>query len=419
MSHWFEDRLRAAARILTPSQAGAMKAAGILPMIDPRFEFDASGSSFLRRPGKARAMFDRAVSLSREERPDPQTIVELVTGCSRLELELRQGGVEEEWDRHLAIATIKTSFSGHFPNSEAQRSLAALAALSSAFGFNCQAPALQLECLADLATIASIDRSFVGEILLPAIQSLVAQLSMLRNGTAGLIEFGGGQADPNLSSRLSAQAHGALNRAGTFGRVDWEALGVACTVWMGPAGQNVPALELWVGSQPLLTTEPGGKFATCRTLEPAIDMQELSLRRRDTEVQYTLEAQCRTTGKKPGTGMQWGRTLKVSLVDCGLHGEDWMLPSRGASTVPLPRSRLTFVTGRGVDIERASGGVWYLCTGSGPRWRLDAPGHKISWTPGEAVGLLLLDAAKPPRVAERLAWSLIPLVDLPTFPTRN
>jgi hypothetical protein len=419
VSHWFEDRLRAAARILTPSQAGAKKAAGIFAMIDPRFEFEAGGSRFLRRPSKAREIFDRAVALSCEGQPDPQTIAGLVTGCSRLELELRHGGVEEEWNRHLAIATIKTSFSSHFPRSEAQRSLTALAALAASFDFNCQAPALQLECLADLATIASIDRPFVGEILLPTIQSLVAQLSLFRHGNAGLIEFGGGQVDPNLASRLSAQAHGALNRAGTFGRVDWEAFGVACTVWMGPAGQKVPALELWVENQPLLTTAPAGKFATCRTLDPPIDMHELSLRRRDTEVQYTLEGQCRAAGKKPGTGMQWGRTLKVSLVDSGLYGEDWMLPDRGNTTAPTPRSRLTFVIGEGVDIERASGGVWYLGAGSGPRWRLDAPGHTLSWTPGETLGLLQVDAGRPPRVAERLSWSLIPFVDLPTLPSRN
>lgn len=419
MSHWFEDRLRAAARILTPTQAGAMKAAGVHAMIDPRFEFDAKGSSFPRRPTKAREIFDRAVSLSCKEQPDPQTIAGLITGCSRLELELRHGGIEEEWERHLAIATIKSSFSGHFPHSEAQRSLTALVGLTAAFGFNCQAPAVQLECLADLATIASIDRPFVGEILLPAIQSLVAQLSMLRHGAAGLIEFGGGQADPNLAGRLAAQPHGALNRAGTFGRVDWEAFGVACTVWMGPAGANVPAIELWAGNQPLLTTEASGKFATSRTLEPAVVMQELSLRRRDTEVQYTLEAHCRTAGKKPVNDMQWGRTLKVSLVDCGLHGEDWMLPSRGATTALALRSRLTFVTGKGVDIERAGGGVWYLGAGSGPRWRLDAQGHNLSWTPGEVVGLLQLDAGKPTRVAERLSWSLIPFVDLPDLPSRR
>jgi hypothetical protein len=418
VSHWFEDRLRATARLLTASQTGSLKTAGALAMIDPRLEFGSEGLKVPQATTKSRAAFDKAVALTGRNGASAQSVGELISICSWLQLELRQSGFQQEWDRHLAIAAIKASLPGSFPDPEAIRSLTALAGLVSTTTFNHLPPAQQLECLADLATIASIDRPGLGDVLMPALKTLVSQLSMLRRGEAGLVEFGGGAPNPVLASRLIAQPHGALNRAGTFGRVDWDAFDTPCTAWMGPAGKHAPALEVWVADQPLLTTAPNADFATSRTFEPRIILQELSLKRRDTESHSTLEASCQTVADKGAGALSWGRTLKVSLPDAGIYAEDWVLPSREAPTPNFNKSGLTFVLGRDVQLEQLAYGVWYLGGLEGPKWRLEASSNVLSWVQGDGVGMLSLSFEGALSRSKRLNWSLVPLAELPSFPKR-
>lgn len=402
MSGPFEDRLKAAGRLLHPAVPPGTQ---FLQLHDPRPVRDIGTDE---GDIEARPILDRVVMLAIGGTLRPQSVVWAVQACSKLELALQPQDLRSRWNQAVAIATIKTTLPAVYSDAETSRAIATLLAMRREPGFPMMAPAWQLQALADLAIIASADRATVTDPMLEPLKAFVSDLSLLRRGEAALVEFGGGPADPTLAGSLAALPYGGVSSTASVGRLSWQTPHGECLVWVGPSGLKSPVLEMWHDGRAVLTTAPQQATATALLTDPPLPPHPVRIKRRDDGQAMALEAIC--DGSHGRLLHQWGRIVRLIRSRDRVEVEDWLLATKPSPTT-LPRiAGLQIVCPADLRIESAGPGAMSLSTPAGAVWLLEAQGLRWSVLPADpAVGIVVLTAALP--VAERpgarsIKWSV-------------